>query len=337
MLLLGHGGQMAAAANGDYLEGIVGAMSRVGTLIVTMGLISGLILVVLYIENFSINDNLYLVAQSVREDMRREASAATDRIKAIDVHYSRKKPEDGKLLSDLRLYCEDKRPFEPVKCREVLFVEVQQVFHIKDDFQDSQLLVAIAPACRGLDDLAACRQQLIDERSKIELRTRRIDNELQFVNLGRVKLPFLGYELSANDAPVVLGFFLVIFASVTLITVHHLNRVFEDKEILAQVRKNLVLLRARLVLIYAPTNGGFISFLTMATFFLPCFVMAIAAFNVARHFWNPAALMRQHVYHDAIVQCIILFLITIFLSYLAIFLVRGWLRIGAALGAGKTE
>lgn len=325
-----------ATASG-YLDGIVSAMARVGNLIVTMGLISGLILVVLYVENYSINDNLYSAAQSIRGELGGKVSEANDHIKAIDVYYSRTQPQNRKLLSGLRVYCEGKRYSDLSKCRETLFVELKEIFQVGDDTQDRQLLAAMAPVCKNVADLALCRQQLIDEKSGIEFRIRRIDNEMQFVNLGRVKLPFLGYEMAANDAPVVLGFFLVIFASVTLITVHHLKVVFGDQKIRAQVKKDLLLLRARLVLIYAPTNRGFISFLTKASFFMPCCVMSIATFNVARRFWHPEILIRQHIHQDAIVQCAILLLMTVFLSYLGIFLVRGWAEIGQAINKDLTS
>jgi hypothetical protein len=338
-------------ASSDYLDGIVAAVSRVGTLIITMGVISGLVLVVLYIDKFSVNDELYKTADSERDLLAKRTALYSYQIKSIDIYLTTKTVEEVKSLKAealleagtffrsgdramfpdkplhyLLVHCPDDA--EPTRCQSKL---VEQ-FGVKG-LKDSELLEKVALKCeKPNSNLLNCKQALVHQRSIANFQISRINNEMKLVNLGRVKLPFLGYEIATNDAPVVLGFFLVIIASVTVITVHHLRRALADDEIGAKVRENVGLLRSRLIYIYAPVSSRFYSVLTIATFFMPCLVMAAVAFDQLRQDVFEGELLRaEHVYGAAFVQGLLLLAIVAFLGYVGYSLNRGWRDIGNVL------
>jgi ABC-type multidrug transport system fused ATPase/permease subunit len=310
----------------DYLDGVVSAVSRIGTLIVTMWLISGLILVIFYVDHFSVNNNLYEVARSTRDVLAKEESVYSYQIKAIDVHQATARPDNADLLANLRPYCADQ--YDLQLCRQKLFDQLSL-----KDVTEGDLPRKIGIRCEPpATDLLKCRQTLIDDRSVVSFRVMRIDNEMKLVNLGHVKLPFLGYEIPTNDASVVLGFFLVIFASVTVITVHHLRGALTDKDVAEKINENVTLLRARLILIYAPLNGGFMSYLTLASFFMPSLVMALVAIDQLVQFWVEIATIRaQNLFGPALIQSVLLTAMALFLVYVAISLMRGWRQIGVVV------
>lgn len=309
----------------DYLDGIVAAVSRVGTLIVTMGVISGLILIIFYVDNFSMNKALYEVATSARDELQREHVLYSYQIKAIDVHLATVKPNDVGLANNLRPHCTDQNDLQ--QCRQKLLDQLSL-----KDLTRTDLVGRIGLDCSPPNALEACRETLIQQRSVVSFRMMRIDNEMKLVNLGHVKLPFLGHEIATNDASVVLGFFLAIFASVTVITVHHLRRALTDNEVAEKIRESATLLRARLVLIYAPIDAGFASGLTLLTFFMPSIVMAVVAGEQGWLLvWRRARLEHLHIFERVLIQCGLLLAIAAFLLYVAIILVLGWRAIGIAV------
>lgn len=314
----------------DYLDGIVAAVSRVGTLIVTMGVISGLILIIFYVDNFSMNKDLYEVAAFTRDELQKTHGLYSYQIKAVDVHLATVKPDDAGLANNLRPYCIDQHDLQ--QCRQKLLDQLSL-----KELTRTQLVGRIGLDCLPPKELEACRETLIQQRSVVSFRMKRIDNEMKLVNLGHVKLPFLGHEIATNDASLVLGFFLAIFASVTVITVHHLRRALTDKEVAEKIRESTTLLRARLVLIYAPIGAGFASGLTLLTFFMPSIVMAVAAGEQGWLLvWRRARLEQLHMFDRVLIQCGLLLAIAVFLLYVAFVLVRGWREIGVAVSQKPT-
>jgi hypothetical protein len=155
----------------DYLDGIVAAVSRVGTLIVTMGVISGLILVICYVDNFSMNKDLYNVATSTRDTLQKEHGLYSYQIKAVDVHLATVKPNDAVVVGNLRPHCGDLHDLH--QCRQKLLDQLSL-----KELTRADLVSRIGLDCLPPKELETCRETLIQRRSVVSYRKIRIDNEI---------------------------------------------------------------------------------------------------------------------------------------------------------------
>lgn len=266
----------AAVPADKYLDGLVAAISRVGLMVTTLSVISGLILVVCYVDNFSFDEPQHQVATKIRE-----------------MFEARIKVYDDELMSGF-----------------------------------GGQLVALSEV-----EGRKAREDAIHYRSVLYYKVARIKNELGKVDLGKVKLPILNHEVPANDSSVVLAFFLVIISLVTLITVSHINDALDDARLLSEIRQNMVFLRSRLILIYAPITGGHSALWIYVIFFLPCGATFIA-FSETVYLWlsSSDSLADMRMLDTAILRAILLGFISLFLGYVGFALRDGWLKLRKALG-----
>lgn len=257
-----------------YLDGLVAAISRVGVMITMLGVISGLIFVVWYVDNFSFDESQHAVATKVKEKYEEQVADRDFELRRmLDVHrIGPPTDESRQALDDVR-------------------------------FQRSILVYKIAV----------------------------IDNELKKVSLGRVKLPILNHEVPTNDASVVLGFFLVIISLVTLITVKHINQALDDRRLLRVIRQEMLLLRSRLILIYAPIAGNTSAIWIWLIFFLPCLAALVTFGETLYYLGAPEHLDERRMWGAVYLRASMLGLMTLFLGYVGYALLRGWLKLRRAL------
>ena len=258
-----------------YLDGIVSAISRVGLLLFTLSLISGLILVVSYVDNFSFDDAQLATVATVREQ------------------YS------------------------------------EEVTKQKVALEGARRQLAVAKTDKEIDDAKAAIRDSGYAWSYHTFKIARIDNELKKVGFGKVKIPILNHEVPTNDAAVVLGFFLVIISIVALITVKHVNHALDDAGLSRIVRENILFLRSRLILIYAPISSKESPKWILVIFFLPCVAMLVATVEIGMYFQDVSFLRGRHILEAAVTRLALLVGMTIFLGYVGYSLLNGWTRLRA--------
>ena len=180
---------------------------------------------------------------------------------------------------------------------------------------------------RVQDPDEAARKALDDVRFQRSLLTYKIaviENELKKVSLGKVKLPILNHEVPTNDASVVLGFFLVIISLVALVTVKHINDALADRRLLRMVRQDMVLLRSRLILIYAPMGTGLATAFVWLIFFMPLIATLVTLGETLYYLCNPDYVDARRMRNEVYLRATLLFLMSAFLAYVGYSLLAGW-------------